>query len=202
MTGCPNSTRGTVVDNGRVIRLRYQTNMSFINNLARKFFGSKADKDIEEIQPYVEKIAEVSSQLQSISDDALRGKTAEFKQQIADHLKDERAQIDELAKKADDPQTQIEEKEDLYEQIDKIEEKVTEKIEEVLLDILPSAFAVVKETARRLKDNGAITVTATEMDRDLAANKGYVSIDGDKATFPKTWDAGGTEVSWHRQAQY
>ena len=170
--------------------------IDFINNLAKKFFGSKADKDIEEIQPYVEQINVFSRQLQNVSDDALRGKTAEFKQRIADFLSAERKQIEELNAKAEEAATDVEEKEQLYDQIDKIEETVTDKIEEVLLEILPEAFAVVKETARRLKDQGSLTVTATEMDRELAAKKGYVTINGDKAVFPKTWLAGGTEVTW------
>ena len=170
--------------------------IDFINSLAKKFFGSKADKDIEEIQPYVEEINVFTNQLQNASDDALRAKTMEFKQRIAEFLSAERKQIDELNAKAEEAATDVEEKERLYDQIDKIEESVTDKIEEVLLEILPEAFAVVKETARRLKDQGSLTVTATEMDKDLAANKGYVTINGDKATFPKTWLAGGTEVSW------
>ena len=116
--------------------------IDFINNLAKKFFGSKADKDIEEIQPYVEQINEFSNALQNVSDDALRGKTAEFKQRIGEFLSVERKQIDELTVKAEDPATDVEEKEKMYEQIDKIEETVTEKIEEVLLEILPDAFAV------------------------------------------------------------
>ena len=95
--------------------------MSFINNLARKFFGSKADKDIEEIQPYVAIIDEISKTLKNISDDQLRGKTAEFKQQIQEYLKAERSQIAELTAKAENPDTDIESKEELYEQIDKIE---------------------------------------------------------------------------------
>ena len=170
--------------------------IDIINNLAKKFFGSKADKDIELIQPYVDQINEIYSGLSSISDDALRAKTAEFKQRIADHLSEERKQVEELQAKAENSDTDIEEKEDLYAQIDKIEEGATDKVEEVLMEILPDAFAVVKETARRLKENGKLTVTATDMDRDLAAKKGYVTIDGDKAIFPKTWDAGGTEISW------
>ena len=170
--------------------------IDLINNLAKKFFGSKADKDISEIQPYVEQINEFTKTLQNISDDELRGKTAAFKQRIAEYLSAEQKQIDELATKAEDAATDVEEKEGLYEQIDKIEETVTKKIEEVLLELLPEAFAVVKETARRLKEQGSLTVTATDMDRDLAANKGYVTINGDKATFPKTWLAGGTEVTW------
>ncbi|MFT5310943.1 MAG: preprotein translocase subunit SecA, partial [Bacteroidia bacterium] len=170
--------------------------MSFINTLARKFFGSKADKDIEEIQPYVAIIDEISKTLKNISDDQLRGKTAEFKQQIEEYLKVERSKIAELTAKAENPDTDIESKEELYGQIDKIEEVVTEKIEEVLLEILPGAFAVVKETARRLAEQGSLTVSASEMDKDLAATKGYVTINGDKATFPKSWIAGGTEVTW------
>ncbi|MCA9358570.1 preprotein translocase subunit SecA, partial [Candidatus Kaiserbacteria bacterium] len=90
----------------------------------------------------------------------------------------------------------MEEKERLYDQIDQIEKDSIDKVEEVLLEILPEAFAVVKETARRLKENGKLVVTATEMDRDLAATKGYVKIEGGYATYPKTWLAGGTEVTW------
>ncbi|MCB0755711.1 MAG: preprotein translocase subunit SecA, partial [Flavobacteriales bacterium] len=170
--------------------------INLINNLAKKFFGTKADKDIEEIQPYVDQINKIFAELQNISDDALRGKTAELKQRIADHLSEERKQIDELSAKADNPETDVEEKERLYDQIDQIEKDSIDKVEEVLLEILPEAFAVVKETARRLKENGKLVVTATEMDRDLAATKGYVKIEGGYATYPKTWLAGGTEVTW------
>jgi preprotein translocase subunit SecA len=170
--------------------------INFINDLARKFFGAKADKDIEEIQPFVEQINEVTEQLQSISDDELRGKTIELKKRISDHISDEQKEIDALTEQAEKAETDVELKEELYERIDKIEEKATEKIEEALLEILPEAFAVVKETARRLKENGSLTVTATQMDRDLAANKGYVTINGDKAVYPNTWTAGGTEVTW------
>jgi len=170
--------------------------INLINKMAEKFFGTKADKDIQEIQPYVDQINDIYAGLSSISDDELRAKTAAFKARIAEHLAEERKQIDELTAKAENPETDVEEKERIYDQIDKIEEDSTDKVEEVLMEILPEAFAVIKETARRLKENGLLTVTATEMDRDLAATKGYVQIDGDKAIFPKTWLAGGTEITW------
>ena len=170
--------------------------INLINKMAEKFFGTKADKDIEAIQPYVDQINEIFAGLSSISDDELRGKTATFKARIADYLSQEQKQIDELTAKAENPDTDVEEKEKLYDEIDKIQEDSTDKVEEVLMEILPEAFAVVKETGRRLKENGSLTVTATEMDRDLAATKGYVKIDGDKAIFPKTWLAGGTEINW------
>ncbi len=170
--------------------------INLINKMAEKFFGTKADKDIEAIQPYVDQINEIFAGLSSISDDELRGKTATFKARIADYLSQEQKQIDELTAKAENLDTDVEEKEKLYDEIDKIQEDSTDKVEEVLMEILPEAFAVVKETGRRLKENGSLTVTATEMDRDLAATKGYVKIDGDKAIFPKTWLAGGTEINW------
>ncbi|MDP6907915.1 MAG: preprotein translocase subunit SecA [Flavobacteriales bacterium] len=171
--------------------------MDFINNLAKKFFGSKADKDIEEIQPQLEEINEAYEKLQSISDDALRGKTGELKQRISDHLADEKKQIAELTTQAENPDTGIEGKENLYGQIDKIEETVTEKIEEILKELLPEAFAVMKETARRFKENATLEVTATEMDRDLAtAADPHVEIHGDKAIHKNSWVAGGTEVTW------
>ncbi|MFC2175543.1 preprotein translocase subunit SecA, partial [Bacteroidota bacterium] len=170
--------------------------INLINKLAKRFFGSKADKDIEELQPQVIKINAEFEKLQTISNDALRGKTIEFKQRIADYLSEERKQIDALTEKAENPQASIEEKEDLYDQIDKIEEKVTEKIEEVLLELLPEAFAVVKETARRFKENDAISVKATEADKDMAASKGHIKIEEDQAIYSTTWLAGGTEVNW------
>lgn len=170
--------------------------INLINNLAKKLFGSKADKDIEEIQPLLEEINAAYDKLNTVSNDELRAKTGELKQRIADYLSEERKQIEELTAKAENLDTGIEEKEDLYEQVDKIEEKVTEKIEEVLMEILPEAFAIVKETARRLKENDTIEVTATERDRDLAAEKGHVEIQGDKAIFSSKWMAGGTEISW------
>ncbi|MBI1288262.1 MAG: preprotein translocase subunit SecA [Flavobacteriales bacterium] len=170
--------------------------INLINNLAKKFFGTKADKDIQEIQPIVDQVNQAFAGLQNLTDDQLRAKTAEFKKKIADHLAQEQKQIDELTARAETPDTDVEEKERIYDEIDKIEESTKDKVEEVLMEILPEAFAVVKETARRWKEKGSLTVSATEMDRDLAATKGYVTIDGDKATFPKSWTAGGAEITW------
>jgi len=171
--------------------------INFFNNLAQKIFGSKADKDIEELQPQVDLINEAYSKLQSISNDALRAKTDELKQRIAEHLSQEKKQIAELTTKAENPETGIEEKEELYASIDKIEETVTEKIEEILMQILPDAFAVMKETARRFKESKELEVTATEMDRNLAAAaEPYVEIRNEKATYSNTWMAGGTEITW------
>lgn len=171
--------------------------INFINNLAQKIFGSKADKDIEELQPQLEFINAAYDQLQGISNDELRARTGELKQRIIDHLSEENKQIAELKEKAENAETGIEEKEDLYEQIDKIEEDVTEKIEEILMEILPEAFAVMKETAHRFKENESLEVTATEMDRDLAtAAEPHVEIRGDKAIHKNSWMAGGVEVTW------
>ena len=170
--------------------------INFINKLAKKFLGSKADKDIEEIQPQLELINAEFDKLQGISNDALRGKTTELKKRIEDFLAEERKEIADLTTKAENPETSIEVKEELYDQIDKIEETVTEKIEEVLMEILPEAFAVVKETAKRFKENDTVAVSATELDRDMAAAKGHIEIQGDQAIFNSTWLAGGTEVTW------
>ncbi|TNF25502.1 MAG: preprotein translocase subunit SecA [Bacteroidetes bacterium] len=170
--------------------------IDLINKLAKKFFGTKADKDIEEIQPYVDQVNQAFAGLQKLTDDQLRAKTAEFKKRISDHLSTEQRQIDELTAKAENADTDVEQKEQLYAEIDKIEASTKDKVEEVLMQILPEAFAVVKETARRWKENGALNVTATDMDRDLAATKGYVKINGSQATFPKSWMAGGTEITW------
>ncbi len=176
---------------------RIHTMIDIINNLARKLFGSKADKDIEEIQPQLEKINAHFTELRKVSNDELRARTGELKQRIADHLSEEKKQIAELTEKAEDPQTGIEEKEQIYDRIDAIEETVTDKIEEVLSEILPEAFAVMKETARRFKESDGLEVTATDMDRDLATvTEPHVVIQDDKAIHRNKWMAGGNEITW------
>lgn len=163
-----------------------------------KVFGTKADKDIKAVTPYVEKINKEFEQLRDISDDALRGRTAELKGIIAEKLKHVDDELKSLHDKVEsDPQLDILEKEQIFEQIDNLESKRDEELEDILLEILPQAFAVVKETARRLTENKQLVVTATMMDKELAANKEHIKIDGDKAIWANKWKAAGTDVEWN-----
>ncbi len=162
-----------------------------------KLFGSKSDRDIKEVMPYVKQINEIYEGLSGISDDALRGKTQEIKDQIAAELKvvdDELAALHQRIE--DQPDMDLHEKEGVFDQIDKLEEKRNEELEVVLLKVMPDAFAVVKETARRFKENQKLEVEATIMDKQIAAKGSHVEIDGDRATWHHKWLAAGVEVTW------
>ena len=162
-----------------------------------KLFGTKSDRDIKTILPYVEKINAEYTKLSSISDDQLRNKTAELKKTLTDQLKTIDTQIFEAKKKIqENPKMDVAVKENIYEQIDKFEEDRNKELEVVLLDILPKAFAVVKETARRWKENGKLTVQATPMDKQIASERGNVEILGETAIWHNKWMAAGTEVVW------
>ncbi|MBL7889434.1 MAG: preprotein translocase subunit SecA [Bacteroidia bacterium] len=171
--------------------------LDFFTKSISKFFGTKSDRDLKEIQPIVEQILAEYPKLASLSNDQLRGKTAEFKKRIAEFSAAERKQVEEIRAKIDtDLSLDVESKESMYEQIDELEKTIIKKNEEALNDILPEAFAVVKETARRLKELKSIEVTATEHDRKIAAKRKGVEINGDKAIWLNTWMAAGNEVSW------
>lgn len=159
--------------------------------------GSKSERDVKEIQPYVDEILRIYPTLKDLTNDQLRNKTVEFREQIAEYIKDEKAKIAELKAEAEKPDTDVEEQERLFNKSDAIEKEMVKKIEEVLMEILPEAFAVVKETARRFTENKEIVVTATQHDRDLAVRKPNVVIDGDKAIWKNTWMAAGIEVTWN-----
>ena len=161
----------------------------------QKMMGSKADRDLKEVTPLVEKIKAAFPALATLTNDELRAKTADFKGRIQAHISTELSTIEELKAKVDTT-ADINEKEDLYAEIDKIEGGIDDKIEEVLLEILPEAFAVVKETARRFTENEKIEVTASQMDRDIAAERDSVEILGDKAQWHTTWNAAGAEIKW------
>ena len=162
-----------------------------------KVFGSKSDKDIKNVMPYVEQIHAEFEKLQGISDDELRSKTKEIKDTIDTHLKDIDDQIATLQKEVDeDPKMDLEEKESRFNQIDQLEEDRNEALEKVLMEVLPLGFAVVKETARRFKENGQLQVTATMFDKQLAAEHGHVTIEGEQAIWHNRWIAGGNEITW------
>ena len=166
--------------------------------ISKIFGGSKSEKDVKKIEPYVGKINQFFTAYQSLSNDELRNKTQEFRQRIKEHL----SEIDaEIAAK----NTAAEElffndlmgKDSIYQEVDKLKKDRDKKIEEVLEEILPEAFAVVKETSRRFKENTTLVSTATQLDRDLSIKKNYITIDGTNSVFKNTWTAAGGEVTWN-----
>lgn len=169
--------------------------MSFINSIIKAFVGDKSEKDVKALQPYLTKIKTFESTLIALSHDELRARTFYFK----DQLKEARANIDEKIaklKKEVEGIEDIDKKEDLYVSIDALEKEAYELSEKTLLEILPEAFAVVKETARRFKDNSEIKVTATEKDREFSAIKPYVTLEGDQSVWQNKWNAAGKEITW------
>ncbi len=168
---------------------------SFTKGLS-KIFGSKSDKDIKAIMPIVKKINEEFSKLSSISDDALRAETVRLKGVISDYLKELDDKVIELKAKAESD-VSIHDKEELFETIDKLEVERNVKLEEVLMNILPEAFAVMKETGRRLTQNEQLVVTATDFDEMLAGKKGNVVIEGNQAVWANKWLAAGNEITWN-----
>src|ERR1041385_7807848 len=171
--------------------------MSFINKALSGLFGSKAEKDLKELGPYVGKVNAVFSKLSGLSNDELRTKTFEFKKKISDYLQSIDEELSGLEKSVEEnPEMEMQEKENIFSRIDKLKKERNEKTEEILLEILPEAFAVVKETARRFKENKTLEVTATDHDRNIAAHKTNVKINGDTAVWQNTWLAAGGEITW------
>jgi preprotein translocase subunit SecA len=165
-------------------------------SIFKKFLGDKAARDLKEVMPVVKKIHEAYEVIKNLSNDELREKTNEFRKKIADHIKEETRQIAELRKKAESYELQMDEKEKIFNQIDELEKVEYDKTEVILMDILPEAFSVVKETARRFKENEILEVTAKDFDRNLAAVRANIEIKGDKAYYKNKWIAGGNEITW------
>jgi preprotein translocase subunit SecA len=162
-----------------------------------KIFGSKSERDIKTIQPIVTKINEEYAKLTAISNDELRDKTAYFKEVIAKALSEIDGRINGLKADAENQELALAEKTAVYDQIDALIKDRDKELEVVLMEILPEAFAVVKETSRRFTENEFLTVTATQFDKDYAARKSNVTIKGDQAMWANRWDAAGTEVLWN-----
>ena len=165
------------------------------NDFIGKLFGNKNTRDMREIQPWVEKVKKAYVEIEKLTNDGLRAKTQELKERIRQSATEENAKIAELKAKVEE--TEIEEREQLFNEIDKLETAVLDKYEVALDEVLPEAFAIVKETARRFTQNGEVVVTATDMDRTLAATKDFVRIEGDKAIYTNHWEAGGNDTVWN-----
>ncbi len=169
--------------------------MSVLNKVLGVFLGNKYERDLKEMSPFADKVIEEHEKLSSISNDELRSLTIKLKQRVMDSIKEEEEQIASLKEKAAAEEDVIA-KESIYDEIDKIEEKIDSKLETYLDELLPEAFAVMKETARRFKENEQLEVTATDFDRDLAASRESVEIKKDKAIWKNRWIAGGNEITW------
>ena len=164
------------------------------NEFLSKIFGNKAERDLKEIKPIVEKIKAVYPSISKLSNDELRARTAALRAELADAVKDKKAEIEKLKAKVEE--TEINKREQIYSEIDKIEKKILNIQEEELNKILPEVFSIVKDTARRFAENSTLEVTATDFDRDLAAKHDFVTIEGDKAIYSNQWEAGGNMHTW------
>ena len=170
--------------------------MAGIFNIIAKLFGNKYDKDIKQIRPIVDKIHLEHKKISQLSHDELRNQTKLLKSKINDFVSAERDEITQLKEKSIIDNISSKEKENLYNKIDSLEKKIIDKIEEILESILPTAFAVIKETAQRFKDNKEIIVEPNEFDISLASAKDFVSIINNNAIYKNTWSAAGIDVTW------
>ena len=165
------------------------------NEFLSSIFGNKATRDMKEIKPWVDKVKAAYPEIAALDNDALRAKTEELKAYIRNSAAEQRSKVEEL--KASVENTELEEREELFAQIDKLEKEILDIYEKALDEVLPAAFSIVKETAKRFSENEEITVTATEFDRHLAATKDFVRIEGDKAIYQNHWVAGGNDTVWN-----
>ena len=169
--------------------------MSFLNSVIKVFVGDKSKQDVKAMMPLVEKIKSFETQIESLSHDELRAKTLEFKSKIADASKETEDEISKLTKEADTTED-IDRKEDIYQEIDRLKDVSYKITEDLLNDILPEAFAVVKETTKRFVNNTTIKVEASTFDRELSGTKSYVTLEDDYAIWSNSWDAAGKPITW------
>ncbi len=166
--------------------------------LSKVFGGSKSEKDAKKLQPIIEKVNTHFTQYQSLSNDELRFKTQEFRQRIKEHLRKTDEEIASLNEKADAlTHEELIEKDNIYKQVDELKKDRDKEIEKVLEEIMPEAFAVMKETARRFKENEQIVSKATELDKELSVKADYITIDGENAIYNNNWLAAGGKVTWN-----
>ena len=162
----------------------------------KKMLGNKSQRDIKVINPVLDKALAAWEEIKNVSNDELRARTVAFKHRIREHLADKEKEIEDLKEQLNSDDIEIDEKENMYGVLDKLEKESYELTQEVLNEILPEAFAVMKDTARRFFENEYVEVTATQADRDLAAKKALVEIDGDIARYHNSWTAGGNVITW------
>ena len=166
-------------------------------NFLSKLFGTKSDRDLKEVKPMLDATLKVYPEIQKLSNDELRAKTLEFKARINKEVEAEENELAQLRERIENEYDMpVSEKEEIYKRIDKLEKDSYEKTQKILNDILPEAFSVVKDTARRFAENEEVVVTATEHDRELAVKRDNVNIVGDKAVYKNSWMAGGNMITW------
>ena len=165
-----------------------------LNSFLKSMFGDKSSRDMRLIQPIVEKVKKAYPEIEALDNDQLRAKTKEIQAYVQNAAKEQNNQIAELKAKIED--TPIDEREEIFNEIDKLDKEALDNMEEALNEVLPVAFSIVKETARRFAENEEVVVTANDFDRELAATKDFVHIDGDKAVYHNHWMAGGNDLKW------
>ena len=170
--------------------------MSILNKILSSFLGSKAERDLKEIKPYIDLINAVYPEISALSNDELRTRSSEIKQKIRNYVKNEEDELANLKETAEDYDLALSEKERIFERIDKLIKEIDEKYEKVLNEVLPEVFSIVKETAKRFTENDVVEVTALDYDKDLAAKHEHIEIKGDKAYWHSSWIAGGNKIKW------
>lgn len=170
--------------------------MDILSKVIKAFFGTKSDKDRKEIQPYVDHILALYPEIDALSNDELRARSAALRHDIAETIRPDEERISELKALLELPDTSLDDKERYSREIDKLTKDIDDKIEQKLDEILPEAFAIMKSTAHRFAENEQVVVTANQFDRDLAAKKDFVMIEGDKAVYFNHWTAGGNVIRW------
>ncbi len=182
----------------------FRTDSTFDNHLIKytmanfwqKLLGSKAARDLKALKPTVQKVHKAEEQITKLSNDELRHKTVEFKERIKKNIEAEETQIADIKAGIEKENIDIQEKENLYTKIDDLEKISYDKTQEILNEIMPEAFAVIKETARRFAENDKIEVRANDFDKQLAINRPNITIAEENAIFETTWEAGGNQISW------
>ncbi len=170
--------------------------MNIVNYILSLFLGDKSKRDMKSVEPYIEKIKNIYPDIEVLSNDELREYTVNLRTFVLEAISVEQEKIDSLKDQIENDNPDIDTREKIYSEIDQLEKDISEKLGNVLNDILPEAFSVVKETARRFKENKIIEVTANDFDRDLAANHDFVEIKGNSALYRNSWVAGGNEITW------
>ncbi len=170
--------------------------MSIVNRVIGGMFSKKSDRDMREIEPYIGKINAETQRIEGFSNDRLREESAELKRRVRESIAEEQEEIRDMKAKLEDTALEVDEKEKIYQQIEKNEKIIDDLLGDVLEEILPLAFAIMKETAKRFKENDALEVTAGDYDRDLAAGRESIEIRGDKAYWKNKWMAGGNMITW------
>ena len=166
------------------------------NKFLKSLFGDKSTRDMKLIQPFVNKVKDVYPEIKALDNDALRAKTKEIQNYVQNSANDKKQIIDELKAKIEE--TPLDEREQIFNQIDKLDKEILDIYEKALDEVMPVAFSIVKETARRFAENEETVVTATDFDRELASDpsKDFITIDGDKAIYHNHWTAGGNDLKW------